>query len=139
MGNAAAALAEIDLSLTKLSPFPPMRAMALAVRASLQAQLGAPEQALDDARGALALAARHGTWIPHEYLARLSEAESLIALGRTDEAGEALRAARDRLLDRAACIPEGLPRDRFLARVRVNARILELAKEWVRAPNPRPP
>ncbi len=130
MGDRDEAAREAERAVEILAPFGPMLAMACGVRARLAAERGELELALDVSRQARGLVEKHGTWISYEYLARLVEAEAAMALGLRDEAREAIASARDRLLDRGACIPDLEIRERFLRRMRVNARILQLAVEW---------
>jgi eukaryotic-like serine/threonine-protein kinase len=65
-----------------------------------------------------------------EATIRLVYAEALAASGQAGQAREALRAARDRLLERAAKIKDPAAASSFLRAVRDNARTLELARAW---------
>ncbi|MCC6552549.1 MAG: hypothetical protein IT372_05930, partial [Polyangiaceae bacterium] len=65
-----------------------------------------------------------------ESLVRLAYAECLFAAGARERARDAIRAAREQLLRRAARIAEPAFRQRFLERIRENARTLALAREW---------
>ncbi|MFT3772956.1 MAG: AAA family ATPase [Minicystis sp.] len=60
----------------------------------------------------------------------LARAEAFEALEEPQAAREALGAARDRLLERAAQIEDPVLRDSFLAQVPENARTLALATSW---------
>ncbi|WP_437502413.1 serine/threonine-protein kinase [Sorangium sp. So ce1099] len=62
---------------------------------------------------------------------RLVHAECLAAAGRRDDAGAALAAARERLLDIAGTIPDPQHRARFLGEVPENRRTLALARSWL--------
>ena len=58
-------------------------------------------------------------------------AEALFAHGDRAGAEAAIRAARDRLDERAARIGDAALREGFLRRVPDNARTLELARAWL--------
>ena len=66
-----------------------------------------------------------------EALLYLAHAETLDANGRRDDARRVIRAARDRLLERAAMIARPEWRESFLTKVPENARTLALAREWL--------
>jgi hypothetical protein len=90
-----------------------------------------------DARGALEEADRalsaQTTWLALSLL-HLTRAEALHALGRVDEARNAIRSARDRVLRIAGELEhEDLPdlRQPWLENVPENARTLKLAREWL--------
>jgi hypothetical protein len=68
-----------------------------------------------------------------ESIIRLVYAQSLHAVGRADEAAEAIRAAKERVLSRAGRIASPDVRASFLSGIPENARTLELASEWLRA------
>jgi hypothetical protein len=88
----------------------------------------APE-ALVAAQKAFALLPVVGS-VGAEAPVRLVHAEALRAAGDEGAAREALRVARDRLMERASRIgPPGL-RASFLAHVPANARTMTLALEW---------
>ena len=58
-------------------------------------------------------------------------AEALHACGEHEPSRRAMRSARERLLERAAKIPEGSYREGFLHRVPEHARTLSLARAWL--------
>jgi eukaryotic-like serine/threonine-protein kinase len=60
----------------------------------------------------------------------LTRAEALMALGREDEAREAIRVARDRLLRIHATVPDDL-KGGYLTGLRAHRRTMELAHEWL--------
>jgi hypothetical protein len=64
-------------------------------------------------------------------LVLLVRARALHALGRTDEALDALREDRDEILARAAEISDLEIRRSFLSRVSAHARTLSLCREWL--------
>jgi tetratricopeptide (TPR) repeat protein/predicted Ser/Thr protein kinase len=66
-----------------------------------------------------------------ESTIRLAFAEVVRAAGETEAARDAIRAARDRLLTRAAKFRSPARRDVFLRNVPENARTLELARAWL--------
>ena len=65
-----------------------------------------------------------------ETMVRLSHAEALHAAGRAAEAREAIRAARERLLERSERISDLALRRSFLENVPASARTLWRASEW---------
>ncbi|KYF64982.1 hypothetical protein [Sorangium cellulosum] len=66
-----------------------------------------------------------------ESLIRLTLAESLAASGRHEEAAATIMLARMALLARAEKLSNPTWRERFLRDVPDNARILELARQWL--------
>jgi hypothetical protein len=62
----------------------------------------------------------------------LARAEALHALGRTQDAQSAIRAARERVLSIAATIDDAKVRESYATNVDANARTLKLAREWLR-------
>jgi eukaryotic-like serine/threonine-protein kinase len=109
------------------------RVYALGARANARLALGASAEALDDARGAVEMLDELGGIDEGEALIRLIYAEALEAAGRRAEAREAIDRARARLLTLVGKIGDPAARDRCLARVPENARILELARAWLEA------
>ena len=71
-------------------------------------------------------------WPSNGSMLRLARAEALHALGRADEAREAIREARHRLLHVAATL-DGDPalRESYLTNIGVSVRTLDLATEWL--------
>jgi tetratricopeptide (TPR) repeat protein len=88
---------------------------------------GRPHEALAVARRALEMLEGLGGIDDGEAIIRLTWAEALIATGDTDGGRAAIGAARERLLQRAARIPDEAMRAAFLQRVPENRRTLELA------------
>jgi serine/threonine protein kinase len=66
-----------------------------------------------------------------ELALRLAVAEAHHAVGDTAAAAAALTVAIERLWLRVHDIPEGLPRERYLTQVPVNARLISLGRAWL--------
>jgi ATP/maltotriose-dependent transcriptional regulator MalT len=109
---------------------PSPRAATLAALARALLAQGRNEEALQSGQEAMALLDALGSSLFFDALVRLMIAETRMATG--DEAGAraALRAARDRLLERAERITDAHTRESFLTRLPDNARTLELARAW---------
>jgi eukaryotic-like serine/threonine-protein kinase len=90
---------------------------------------GEQEQAQELARQAISALQRIGVYTG-EAMVRLVYAEALHANGEHDRAREAILAARERLLERAAKIDVPEWRESFLRHVSDNARTLELVEKW---------
>jgi ATP/maltotriose-dependent transcriptional regulator MalT len=107
-----------------LETTPPAACLALAVLASIELSLGRAASAVERAERAAASLADLGGIDEGEAMVRLIHAEARRAAG--DEAGAkaALRAARERLLERAAQIRDPDWRKSFLERVPENARTM---------------
>jgi tetratricopeptide (TPR) repeat protein len=103
-----------------------------ATRARVRLAQGAPDEALVAARTASAAMAKAGERTTRKGLVRLVLAEALRAVGREDEAREALRDARARILTRAAELDEPL-RAAFLGVEPENVRTLAWATEGLDA------
>jgi tetratricopeptide (TPR) repeat protein len=110
----------------------PLYAPGLGARAASELERGNGEQALGAATQAWSMFRELGGVTEGESLIRLSYAEALDAVGRYDEAREAIRVARERLLERASQIKNLTWRRSFLERIRENARTLARAGEWLR-------
>ena len=96
-------------------------------------------QAVESARAAeaaLATARVAGVFWPRHSLAVLTHLEALIAGGDRAEARTALRGAHHVLLLRADAVEDPVYSKGFLHDIREHARIIELAKQWVNAPDP---
>jgi hypothetical protein len=76
---------------------------------------------------------RAGSLFQHAALTHAAHVESLLACRRTDEARAALATAQAWLLAVAARVQDASLRASFLTRVPENARLLELAQQWLRA------
>jgi len=87
------------------------------------------------AEAALAMARVAGVFWPRHALAVLTLVEALIAGGDRSEARHALRNAQHVLLLRADAIDDVNYCKTFLEGVREHVRILELAQQWINAPD----
>ena len=90
------------------------------------------DEALSAASEAFALLEALGTIEEGDALVRLVYAEALDANGRAGEFREAITAARDHLLGRAAKISDSAWRERFLGSVPDNAHTLALAARVIK-------
>src|SRR5262249_16578856 len=108
----------------------PLQPAALAVLSRAVLAQGRVDEALRHARKAHGLLASIGPVEDYEALVRLVLPEAQQAAGETEAARSALRAAHDRLLERAAKIANPDWRESFLTRLRDNARTVRLAREW---------
>jgi len=88
------------------------------------------------AEAALATARVAGVFWPRHALAQLTLVEALIAAGDRSEARHALRNAQQALLVRAELIEEAAYCKTFLEGIHEHVRIVELAQQWVNAPEP---
>jgi hypothetical protein len=130
VGELSAAKAEATATLEQGLVFAYATVAALLTLALAELQSGHSEQALAFAERGLQspvyAATRSGL-----YLAR---AEALHALGRGDEAANAIREARDRIHRLATGLSADVGvRDAFLTNIVYNARTLELARQWLGA------
>ncbi|AUX48651.1 protein kinase [Sorangium cellulosum] len=126
-GDPAAAEREARAAVEALTVAPPLRAAAVAVLSRALLAQGRGDEALPAAREAFAQLEEAGSLEEGESLVRLAYAEALAAGGAEREAAEALAAAREHLLCRAAKITDPSFRERFLTCVPDNARTLALA------------
>jgi tetratricopeptide (TPR) repeat protein len=115
-------------ALELLETSPPARALALAVHACVALEKKDIPRAHASASEARALLDAPGGIDTGEALVRLVHAEVLVAMHRTDEARDAIRAAETRLRERAARIRREAWRETFLTRIPENAKTLDLAK-----------
>jgi len=109
---------------------PAPRAAAFAALARALLAQSKNSEALASAEEAISLLAAVGSSKYCESLVRLMNAETKMAIGDETGAQTAIRAARDRLVERAELITDDGMRESFLTRVRDNVRTLELAREW---------
>jgi tetratricopeptide (TPR) repeat protein len=119
---------EARAAYTTLAVAPPLRPLTLATLARIELARGHVEPAMAAAREAMDLLAALGPLPEGDDVARLAWAEALEAAGRTGQAREAIGAARDALLARAAKIQNDDMQKSFLA-IPEHARILALAGE----------
>ena len=108
----------------------PVAALALTTLAQVRAASGDPQGALAASRRAISILEHLGALEEGEGMVRLVYAEVLQQAGFADASRQALRAARDRLLERAALIGDDALRASFLGRVEEHARTLALATAW---------
>ncbi|MEZ4429655.1 MAG: hypothetical protein R3A51_18420 [Nannocystaceae bacterium] len=127
------ATGHVERALTFLEGQPASRVIALATRARIELARGHVEAALADAEAARVGLAALDRVQEGESLVLLTWAEALDAAGRTDEAHEAIVAARRSVGDRSQNIEQPELRASFRHAVPENARILALARAWERA------
>ncbi|WP_437651291.1 protein kinase domain-containing protein [Sorangium sp. So ce362] len=127
-GDFAAAESDARDAAELLQVVPPSRAGALAALARALSAQGRADDALSAAREAEGLLARHGGLEAFESLVLVAAVEAARAAGDLEGARAAAARGRDRLLVRAAAIPEPALRESFLHRVRENAMLLSLAR-----------
>jgi tetratricopeptide (TPR) repeat protein len=128
-----AAEAEALRSAPLVEHAPPYRAAILAFLALTMIRRGAsPERVREAGEGAMRAFERMGNVGDSEALVRLAYAEALFAFGDAEGARRAIRAARDRLLERASKIEDPEHARSFLEVVRENVRTLARADEWLR-------
>jgi tetratricopeptide (TPR) repeat protein len=127
----ADAATEADAAVELSPSLAPLRVMALAVRAQIALARGEPADALASACEAVRMLDGLGDRAEAEALVRLAHAEALWATNDHAAARQAIDAARDKLLTRAAKISTDTWRDAFLVRVPENARTLALAAAWL--------
>ncbi|WP_437510084.1 protein kinase domain-containing protein [Sorangium sp. So ce1099] len=127
-GDFGAAEADARDAAELLQVVPPSRAGALAALARALTAQGRADEALAAAREASELLARYGGIEEFESLVLVAFVEAARSAGDHEVARAAAARARDRLLARAASIPEPALRESFLHRVRENAMLLSLAR-----------
>ncbi|WP_437725723.1 protein kinase domain-containing protein [Sorangium sp. So ce861] len=127
-GDFAAAESDARDAAELLQVVPPARAGALAALARALSAQGRADAALPAAREAEGILARYGGIEEFESLVLVAVVEAARAAGDVEGARAAAARGRDRLLARAAEIPEPALRESFLHRVRENAMLLSLAR-----------
>jgi eukaryotic-like serine/threonine-protein kinase len=108
----------------------PGHASVLEVVARAHLALGDPASSFECAQKGVALCHQVSVWPRERAGLLLVNAEALMALGREDEAREAIRVARDRLLRIHATVPDDL-KDGYLTGLRAHRRTMELARDWL--------
>jgi hypothetical protein len=103
----------------------------IALHARILLEQGRADEALTVAETGVRELERLGLEGNGEIALRLSLAEALHAVGRTDAAHAALADTIPRLKKRLDDIPERAARERYLANVPANARVIALAKAWL--------
>ncbi|WP_437757270.1 protein kinase domain-containing protein [Sorangium sp. So ce1389] len=127
-GDFGAAEADARDAAELLQVVPPSRAGALAALARALTAQGRADEALAAAREASEILARYGGIEEFESLVLVAFVEAARSAGDHEVARAAAARARDRLLARAAAIPDLALRESFLHRVRENAMLLSLAR-----------
>ncbi len=133
-GDLAGAIAEARAASAILEESPPTRACALARLADVLLEAGRAADALDASREAIRIIDSTRGTDEGESLARVSFARALDATGDKAGAHDAIAAARERVLARAARISVAAWRDSFLNAIPENARTLALASAWLDDP-----
>lgn len=136
-GDLAAAESEASAAVSGLSQAPSMRIHALATLALVHLKQGRIEEAKLRVEDMMRLLTEQmasfeslGDSAEAESFIRLAHAEVLHAAGDVGQAQKAIRAARDRLLERAQRFRSEARRAVFLRDIPENARILVLADAW---------
>jgi eukaryotic-like serine/threonine-protein kinase len=129
-GDAVEAERQAVRALTALRSAPNARIQAMGALARAYLVQGRAADALAVARQAAAQLDELGTVDEGDAEVRLACAESLAAAGHPDEARQAIRLARLRLLERAERIGDPDHRQHFLADIPAHARTIALARQW---------
>jgi eukaryotic-like serine/threonine-protein kinase len=129
LGDLPAAEAEVTRAVAVTRAGSPVWGLCVAMLAEVRLAAGRNADALESARQAHELLEKLGGIDEGESLVRLVHAQALAATGDLDGARVAIRAARDRLLARAAKITDERLRAGFLESVPENARTLALARQ----------
>jgi hypothetical protein len=126
-GDAVRAETEAAAAARLFAATPPARPGALAMWARALIAQGRHRDALRVSTEAQALLDQLGSVEEYESMIRGAHIEALLGCQRLDDARDAATVAIERLLGRAACIPEEADRARFLANDSDNAAIVRLA------------
>ncbi len=135
VGRPEEALVKADGAAAMLRPFAPTHAYALAVAAASQLALGDAPAALERASEGMRILAHLGGIEEGEALLRLVYAEAAIGAGQPERGIDAMRAAANRLVERAATILNPEHRALFLTAVPENATTLARAEKLGVAPD----
>jgi tetratricopeptide (TPR) repeat protein len=128
-GEVEAALTEAQAAVDKLAQHTPLLALARAILAAALVRAGRREEAHTEIEAAMTFVESHGGIEDGEARVRLVYVEVLSALGEHERARDAILAARERLITRAARITNPAWRESFLTRVPDNVRTMSLAAE----------
>jgi hypothetical protein len=128
--EAEAVVGTVTASMADVMSMSLIRVEAQIVVASVALARGQPEEAFAAASEVMEWIEVRGGVGHQEGRLYLTRAEALLALGEVEAGREALAAARERLLERAANIEDPALRESFLGRVPENARTLALAAAW---------
>jgi len=117
--------------LGEASAPPSAEAGALITLARVALHRRQPSDALAFAERGWKASASGVRWLQNESLLHLVRAEALRTLGRAQDAADAIREARDRILGVAATLDDPELRASYVTKVAANARTLQLAREWL--------
>jgi len=138
-GDLPGAEAEVRAACEAARPFPPYSWDLIALRMQILIEQGRAAEALPIGDAAVRELHRLGLAGYGELALRLAVAEAHHAVGDTAAAAAALAVALERLWLRVTGIPEGLPRERYLTQVPVNARLITLGRAWLGEAAATPP
>jgi hypothetical protein len=130
-GDLSGAEAEARIACEAARPFPPYWWELTALRMQILIEQGRAAEALPIGDDAVRELERRGLAGCGELALRLAVAEAHHAVGDPAAAAAALAVALERLWIRVHDIPEGLPRERYLTEVPVNARLIALGRAWL--------
>lgn len=130
-GDLPGAEAETCAACEAARPFPPYSWELIALRMQILIEQGRAAEALPIGDDAVRELERLGLAGCGELALRLAVAEAHHAVGDTATAVAALADALERLWIRVRGIPERVPRERYLANVPVNARLIALGRAWL--------
>jgi hypothetical protein len=127
VGELDAATHEANAAMEKGSMFPDVQAIALGALALLALGRARPADALALADRGL----EASSYASEGSILRLIRGEALHALGRTEDARAAVRAALERIRGIAATLDDDELRQSYLFNIEANARTISLADEWL--------
>jgi tetratricopeptide (TPR) repeat protein len=129
-GDQSEALRLAEIALKNSSIFPTIHTQALAILARIELSLNQFGPSIEHGQKALEMSKKGGINCIFEPMLRLTLSQALEAQGRSEEAREALKRARDYLLKQAASLYDSSQRDTYLERSFESARVLDLARQW---------
>ncbi len=138
-GDLPGAEAEARVACEAARPFPPFSWELIALRMQILIAQGLATEALPIGDDAVRELERLGLAGYGELALRLAVAEAHHAVGDAAAATAALAVALERLWIRVHDIPQGLPRERYLMNVPVNARLIALGRAWLGEQSVTPP
>jgi tetratricopeptide (TPR) repeat protein len=130
MGDPQGAEEQARRAIAVTEEIPPSRVFAQGMLAQILLMKGATEEAFATAREAMQALAALGSVDEGEAQIRLVHARVLDAAGDADGAREAIGAAREIVLAKAAKISDPALRESFLGRVPEHVQILALTEAW---------
>lgn len=131
MGDVESSEREARAALEILAVAPPMRALALGTLGRALLAQGRAREAIEATREALTLMLVESATEEGEALVHAAHIEAMLACGLRDGVAKAVEVAWSRLATRAALIRDPVLRESFMTRVVDNARITDLAREWL--------